>query len=137
MTISGRCDYGCRAMIELAAHVQTREPVSSQYIAEKRGIPEKYLTHILLQLKRAGLVRSVRGAQGGYQLTASPERISLLQIVEAIDGPMMALPKTDGDTSFGLQMIWAHAGSQISAVLAGITLRRMLDMTNTASMYHI
>lgn len=137
MTISGRCDYGCRAMIELAAHAQTGEPISSQYVADKRGIPEKYLTHILLQLKRAGLVRSIRGAQGGYQLADSPEHISLLQIVEAIDGPMVAPPRLDGEGSSSLRVIWKVAEEQIAVVLAGITLRRMLEMTNTASMYHI
>ena len=56
MNISSRCEYGYRAVLELAAHTQSDEPVIIETIAERRGIPEKFLVHILLQLKRAGIV---------------------------------------------------------------------------------
>jgi len=93
MNISSRCEYGYRAVLELAQHRDREEPLIIESIAARRGIPEKFLVHILLQLKRAGIVRSVRGAHGGYLLAKPPEAISFLDIVEAIDGPIFgALP---------------------------------------------
>ena len=73
-------------MVELTRHEPSEDPLTAVQIAEKRNIPEKYLVHILLQLKRAGLVRSVRGAQGGYLLARPSSEITLFDIVQAIDG---------------------------------------------------
>src|SRR5690606_1023379 len=96
MNISSRCEYACRAIVELARHEHTEEPLTAVFIAERRQIPEKYLVHILLQLKRAGFVRSVRGAQGGYLLAQSADEITLLDIIQAIDGPILdPLPVDD------------------------------------------
>ena len=58
MNISARCDYACRAAVELAKNNHTGKPLTATLIAENRDIPEKYLVHILLQLKRARIVRS-------------------------------------------------------------------------------
>ena len=68
MNISSRCDYACRAIVELAQNAPKETPLTATTIAENRNIPEKYLVHIMLQLKKAGLLTSVRGAQGGYKL---------------------------------------------------------------------
>ena len=85
VNISSRCEYGCRAVVELAQQAAAAQPVTVEHIAERRHIPEKFLIHILLQLKRAGIVRSIRGARGGYLLARAPEDISLLDIVRAVD----------------------------------------------------
>lgn len=124
-------------MMELAARRDAGVPVSAQTIAERRAIPEKYLTHILLQLKRSNLVRSVRGAQGGYMLEVHPGRISLLQIVESIDGPIMAHPHQENSDYHELDSVWETVTREVAAVLAGITLEKMVEMTPNGAMFHI
>jgi Rrf2 family protein len=73
------------AMLDLAAHYQAPQPVRLKGIAEANGIPQRFLVQILLQLKGAGLVLSIRGASGGYQLARPPREISLAEIINAID----------------------------------------------------
>jgi Rrf2 family protein len=137
MNISSRCEYACRAIVELALHEKSHDTVTSQTVAERRHIPEKYLVHILLQLKRAGLVRSVRGAQGGYALGKAPEDITLLDIVEAIDGPLLdPLPVNDG-ASQELKAIWRNVAKNMAKVLRQTTIRQILDKAAGANMYYI
>src|SRR3972149_3337940 len=86
MKISAKTEYACIAMMELASQFGTGEPVRIRRIAERHDVPPRFLVQILLQLKGAGLVASIRGAAGGYQLVKSPEEVSLGQIMEVIDG---------------------------------------------------
>ena len=137
MNISGRCDYACRAMLELAARRDTGMPVSAQLIAEQRSIPEKYLTHILLQLKRSNLVHSIRGAQGGYMLALSPNKISLLQIIESIDGPLMTPVRQENAEYHEMDSVWEGLAQEIGALLADYTLEKMLETTSKDHMFHI
>jgi Rrf2 family protein len=90
MRTSAKAEYACVAMLELAASSEGPQPVRIKTIAERTGIPLRFLVQILLQLKTAGLVASVRGAAGGYQLTRSPEAISLASVVFAIDNRTLA-----------------------------------------------
>lgn len=137
MRISSRCEYACRAMLELAQRGATEETVTSQVIAVRREIPEKYLVHILLQLKRAGLVQSVRGAQGGYRLVESPDRVSVLDIIEAIDGPVEdQLPGREG-TSPEFKPVWRSVSRAIRDQLKATSLQRILDASSADEMYYI
>ena len=77
-------------MLELAARRSDPNPVRLKAIADMHGIPKRFLVQILLQLKTAGLVASVRGASGGYQLARTPESISLASIINAIDESSLA-----------------------------------------------
>jgi len=86
MRISAKTEYACIAMLDLAAQYWSGEPVRIRRIAERHDIPPRFLVQILLQLKGAGLVASVRGAAGGYHLIQSPEDISLGQVMAVIDG---------------------------------------------------
>ncbi len=137
MNISSRCEYACRAMVELAMRLESKETVTSVTIAERRHIPEKYLVHILLQLKRAGLVRSIRGAQGGYMLGRDPETILLLDIIEAIDGPVLSPLPVDDEMSNKLRPIWENVAKNIEKHLSGITLRQIMDKAALPNMYYI
>jgi Rrf2 family protein len=85
MRVSAKAEYACLAMLELAGNYEGTNPVRVKAIADSHGIPQRFLVQILLQLKGAGLVASVRGASGGYQLARPPEEISLADIVNAID----------------------------------------------------
>lgn len=84
MRVSAKAEYACIAMVHLALHHGNPVPVRIKAIAEAHGIPQRFLVQILLQLKTAGLVGSVRGASGGYQLTRSPERISIAEIFSSV-----------------------------------------------------
>ncbi|MBM4319859.1 MAG: Rrf2 family transcriptional regulator [Deltaproteobacteria bacterium] len=79
--------YGLRAMMELALH-HPGEPVLMSTIAERQEISRKYLHALLTSLRAAGLVRSVRGAQGGYTLGRPASQIRLREVVEALEGPL-------------------------------------------------
>lgn len=85
MKLSTRSRYGVRLMIALAA-AQSDKSVFLKDIAAGEDISEKYLSLIVIPLRKAGLVRSIRGARGGYTLARTPETISLCDIVEAVEG---------------------------------------------------
>ena len=92
MRLSAKAQYACVAMVELAASHGNPQPVHLKAIADKHGISQRFLVQILLQLKGAGLVDSTRGATGGYLLGRSPDRITLAEIVHAIDQPPPPAP---------------------------------------------
>lgn len=87
MKISTKGEYGIRAMIELA-HRYGQGYVQSAEIAAVRDVPENYLYQLLITLRKAGLVRSRRGPQGGHMLSRPPNRISLAEVVMALEGPL-------------------------------------------------
>jgi Rrf2 family protein len=92
MRISAKAQYACIAMLELASNYQEPQLLPVKTIGEMYGISPRFLVQILLQLKANGLVRSLRGPSGGYQLARSPEEISLADIINAIDETAPALP---------------------------------------------
>lgn len=94
MRISTKARYGIRALIDVATH-GTENPVSIGEIAERESISEKYLEHLFRQLKTAGLVRSVKGARGGYLLTRSPDKITAFEIITALEGSLTPVDCVD------------------------------------------
>jgi Rrf2 family protein len=87
MRLSARTEYAAIAALELARHWQAEEPVRIREICAAQGVPARFLVHILLRLKHAGIVASVRGAAGGYRLARHPEEITLEDLRVAIEGP--------------------------------------------------
>src|SRR5918911_3030947 len=87
MQIPRRVDYGLRAVIYLSAQDPER-CCSIAEIAREQGIPRKFLEKIIQDLSRKGLIKSKRGACGGYMLARSPEKISFYDVIEAIEGPV-------------------------------------------------
>ncbi len=124
-------------MTELSRTQENRVPMTSLTIAERRGIPEKYLVHILLQLKRAGLAHSVRGAQGGYILAKSVDQITLFDIVTAIDGAILDPLPVSGHDADDMRETWREAAAGIQRVLENITLREMCERAAKSNMYYI
>jgi len=82
---TSKVDYGLRALLDLAVHPSGR-PVQSREIAARQEIPESYLNQLLVILRRAGLVRSVRGASGGYVLGRDARQVSVADVLEALHG---------------------------------------------------
>jgi len=144
MKISAKTEYACIAMLELAAHYGTGEPVRVRRIAERHDVPPRFLVQILLQLKGAGLVASVRGAAGGYQLIQPPENVSLGQVMEVIEGTS----KENGQTSSAspdspavkvLMQAWREVNTAERKMLSDISLAELLERAKAQGeqMYHI
>lgn len=137
MNVSSRCDYAVRAVVELARQVANESPCTATAIAGKQNIPEKYLVHILLQLKRAGIVRSVRGAQGGYLLGQPARSITLLDVVCAVEGPVLEpLPGVDSGSE-EVTMAWKKVAAGLESELQRVTIQSILDETAKPDMYFI
>ena len=114
MKLSTRSRYGLRAMVELALQYDQNEPVPLLQIAEKQLISEGYLEQMMTSLRRSGLVRSVRGAHGGYLLSRDPSRITAGEIVRCLEG---ALGPTDCVSEEDDQDICAKSASCVTRVL--------------------
>lgn len=88
LKLSRKSDYALVALAELARHADAAEPISARQLADQYRLPAALLTNLLKQLHKAELVDSIRGAHGGYRLARDPRRISLSQVIEAVDGPI-------------------------------------------------
>ncbi len=109
--ISSRGYYGLAAMYALT-HAPQDQPIPTQEIAERANIPKNYLEQILAALKKAGLVRSIRGPKGGYLLTQAPEEISALKIFEAVEETLSVVDKQNNGSALGY--FFADAQKEIS-----------------------
>ena len=94
MRISTRGRYGLRAMVELALAFG-QGPVPLKEIATKQGLSEHYLEQLMGSLRKAGIVKSVRGAQGGYQLAKDPAEISTGEVLRVLEGPVSPVECVD------------------------------------------
>jgi Rrf2 family cysteine metabolism transcriptional repressor len=126
MRISAKAEYACVAMLELAANYPEPQPVRLRTITDAHGVSQRFLVQILLQLKALGLVTTVRGAAGGYQLTRSPETISLAEVITGIDGspPARTAPEAKPRSAMvnALHTIWGEVEAEQQRVLADLTL---------------
>ena len=138
------------ATIELARHDRSL-PLQAKAIAKQQGIPSRFIEQILQGLKQAGIVRSLRGAQGGYTLAQDPSQISLAELVNSMNGneaiPSTATSSTGpienrGASSTILSTIWAQVQEAEQAVLRVISLQSLVEQhqkleSQRSLMYHI
>ena len=123
MKISAKAEYACLAMFELSKRHGSPRPTQIHIVAEEQAIPSQYLVQILIQLQRAGLVRSERGAKGGYRLARDPHDISVGEVLRVIDGPLMVTrhveSTADGEPDRGKQFraIWKEVQDAMSEVV--------------------
>ncbi len=90
MRISAKVDYAVRAAVELAA-APDEKPVKAERIATAQEIPLNFLENILGELRHAGIVRSHRGAEGGFRLAKPPDQVSVADIIRAVEGPLASV----------------------------------------------
>jgi len=130
MRLSARADYALRAAIELAAADGTH--LTADQLAQAQRIPGKFLEAILTQLRRAGLVRSQRGPEGGFWLARDSTEISLADIIRAIDGPLVGVrgerPELVDYTGAAvpLQTVWIALRANERAILEEVTLAHIV-----------
>jgi Rrf2 family protein len=134
MRLSARVDYALRAAVELAAASDTGPaPVTAEQLAERQGIPPKFLESILLQLRRGGVVTAQRGPDGGYRLARPASAISLAEIIRVIDGPLANVrgqrPEKVGyhGAAEALQQVWIALRASEREILELVTLAEVAD----------
>ncbi len=149
MRISTKGRYGVRAMFDLAMHNrQTAVPLKT--VAQREHISEKYLEHLFASLKKAGLIHSVRGAQGGYRLAHAPEDITLGDIIRILEGPVTPsecvsegceADNCERAADCVMHEVWGRVRNEINAVLDSITLADICEeqrkMQKSGYMFHI
>jgi Rrf2 family transcriptional regulator, cysteine metabolism repressor len=146
MLFSTKAEYGVRLMVELGRR-DGSEPVALSAIAEAEVLPLSYLEHLVAKLRDAGLVASTRGAHGGYRLGRPAEEIRMLDVVEALEGPIAPMEcfhetregrvlcshETDGDQACATKLLWTRVHGGISKALAGTTLAELVEFADAHS----
>ncbi len=89
MFVSTRSRYALRALLRIAHYYEERTPVSVRFISQKENITPDYLVQLFQQLKRSGIIRSIRGPKGGYQLTRSPEDIRVIDVFKTFSEDLL------------------------------------------------
>jgi Rrf2 family protein len=124
-----KAEYALRAALDLALHAGPSRPAPTAAIARRTGAPAKFLEAILGQLRRAGVVDSVRGARGGHRLARPPAAVSAGEIWRAVDGPLALAGRTrrrgDG-ASQAVQQLWADVDEAVRAAVDGVTLEDLV-----------
>ena len=137
MKISTKGRYSVTALYELAQRYG-EGPVSLKCVAQGQGLSENYLEQLMVPLRRAGIVQSIRGAQGGYMLAKSPAEITIGSIITTVEGPIAVVDCLLAEAGAAEQMcdkacacvtrgIWEKVCDSISQVLENITLQTLLD----------
>lgn len=127
MRITAKADYAVRAAIELAVSPPD-VPVKGEDLARAQGIPRNFLENILTELRRAGLVRSRRGAEGGYWLARPADEISIADVLRAVEGPLAAVQgvRPDrleyGGAAVRLPVVWVALRASLRDVLEHVSV---------------
>jgi Rrf2 family protein len=147
MQISTKMRYGSRTLAELA-RTHPDQTVSVRELAERQDISEKYLEHIMSALKSAGIVRSVRGKYGGYELARSPDSISLSEVYRVLEGtpaPVECVEQPEScciSETCPTRETWVAIRDAVEGVLQNTTIGDLADRSRqkteaVAEMYHI
>ncbi|MDR3086303.1 MAG: Rrf2 family transcriptional regulator [Christensenellaceae bacterium] len=137
MKLSTKGRYGVRAMYELALRFGSG-PLSVKEIAGRQGVPEAYLEQLIAPLRRAGLVKSIRGAQGGYELAKPPNEISAYAVITALEGPtapascVLDEEQCENATNCAMHSLWQRIHDGVNDVLISITLQDLLTEPSPA-----
>jgi Rrf2 family protein len=141
MRVSAKAQYACIAMLELAGNYQEPQLLQVKSIADAHGISSRFLVQILLQLKVQGLVRSLRGASGGYQLARSPEKITVADVINAIDDVAPPMPSAlkalkPSAAVNTLSSVLQEVDAKERQMLREVTLAELIRRTETTGMMY-
>lgn len=134
MKLSTKGRYGLRAMIDLAEFSEAG-PVSISSISQRQGISERYLEQLMAKLKKAGLVESIRGAGGGYRVQGDPGRISVGDILRALEGSLEAVTcaafhddeSCEAQDICATKYVWKKINESIRITVDGIDLAQLVE----------
>ena len=136
MKLSTRGRYGLRAMIDMV-QCNDQGPIPTRTIAKRQDISERYLEQLMVPLKRAGLVKSVRGSQGGYILSKSPDKITAGDIIRVLEGPIAPVecvnetnPEACDRADYCVtRVLWSKVRDSITEVLDSYTLTELAQVS--------
>ncbi|NGT30883.1 Rrf2 family transcriptional regulator [Clostridium perfringens] len=131
MKLSTKGRYGVKAMVDLAIHYGGL-PVSIKSISQRQNISEYYLEQLFSSLRKAKLIKSIRGAQGGYILNRQPEDITVSDIIEVLEGPIEISDCLDGVTCNNVdccatRLLWKKIKTSIDEVTNSVTLKDIVE----------
>jgi Rrf2 family protein len=127
MRISAKADYAVRAVAELAAD-HGEKPVKAERIANAQGIPLNFLENILGELRHAGIVRSHRGAEGGFRLAKPADQLTVADVIRAVEGPLASVrggPPEDASydgAASSLPRVWIAVRANLRRVMEEVTI---------------
>ena len=127
MRISAKADYAVRAVVELAAATDEK-PIKAERIATAQDIPLNFLENILGELRHAGIVRSHRGAEGGFRLAKAADQITIADVIRAVEGPLASVrggPPEDSEyrgASEALLRVWIAVRANLRKVVENVTV---------------
>jgi Rrf2 family transcriptional regulator, cysteine metabolism repressor len=146
MLFSTKAEYGVRLMVELGRRAgetapEDAEPVALAAVAEAEHLPLSYLEHLVAKLRQAGLVTSVRGAHGGYRLAKAPSEIEMLDVVEALEGPIAPMEcfhadregrvqcshEVDEGHACATKLLWTRVQGGVTKALTSTTLADLVE----------
>lgn len=139
MKLSTKGRYGVKAALDLAIHYG-KEHVSIKSIAERQNISEYYLEQLFAQLRKAGIIKSTRGAYGGYSLSRPPDQITAYDIMEVLEGAIEVSDCIEDTTCTNIdccatRLLWVRIKESIDGVLKSTTLADMVDDYNTMKIH--
>jgi Rrf2 family protein len=126
MHVTAKVDYAVRAMVELAA--ADGGPLKGEAIATAQRVPSRFLENILLELRHARLIRSQRGADGGYRLARPAETITIADVIRTVEGPIASIRSERPDelsyvgSAASLRDVWVALRASMRSVLESVTL---------------
>ena len=143
MLFSTKAEYGIRLMVELG-RTADGAPVSLSAIAEAELLPLSYLEHLVAKLREADLVTSTRGAHGGYQLARPPEEIDMLEVVQALEGPITPMEcfheeregkvlcshEGDDGRACATKVLWTRVQGGVTKALGGTTVAELVEFAD-------
>lgn len=139
MKLSVKSDYAARAVLGLALHYPNGRPLRIEALASAQGIPANYLVQILIDLKAHGIVRSVRGKDGGYCLATAPAKVSMGDVMRAVHGQVFETPALNDDACpLELRHAWEHIRSATQKAADSVSFQQLLDKSvERQKMYYI
>ena len=137
MKLSTKGRYGLKAMVDLAIHSQDKH-IALRHIAERQDISEHYLEQLIAVLRKSVLVKSVRGAQGGYSLALAPDEITVGDILRALEGSLAPVACVDENVTEECsewdfcvtRVVWKEISDKVNEVVDSITLSDLLEEYN-------
>jgi Rrf2 family cysteine metabolism transcriptional repressor len=149
MLFSTKAEYGVRLMVELGRRAgdelaEHADPVALSSVAAAEMLPLSYLEHLVAKLRQAELVTSVRGAHGGYRLARPASQIQMLDVVQALEGPIAPMEcfheapegrvlcshEVDGDRACATKLLWTRVHGGITKALASTTLADLVEFAD-------
>ncbi|MBN4000997.1 Rrf2 family transcriptional regulator [Nostoc sp. LPT] len=131
MELSCKSEYAILALLEMAAHYESGEPLQIRQIAAQQNIPDRYLEQLLATLRRGGIVKSQRGSKGGYLLTREPRKIILFEILECLEGLEARAGEENVNSkstdSSVIEEIWQEASRAANSILQKYTLQDLCE----------